>query len=546
MSRGKKVYFGLLLLFVFLVSTAHFSYAFFASKNEEHGKLNIVVGTLDYKLESIDLQNNTIVVKAKEIKEIQIKLSSLNDISSKYELYYTLDQENSNIRIGYSKETEDSILGTVDANSTKNITVVIRNESDTDSTVTFNVIGGLINNNLVLTNGTSLNQVVGKYKTYSIGDEITLTDGSKWHVLENSDEMEENVVLLSDYNLNSDGSYNTCCFGTDRSDSKSYWCSPRAFDSDFKNIYDENDSNNIGYFIKNIYSPLVSKEMPGVTNISLPTLKQISNLLGIDEPISFTFISKQQLELYPWLFQTNYWLKDTTNTNPWHVVGDTKPNLDYGLGAGDSAYLGARPTITIPKKYILNTYHSNHELPIGTSVEAVDGSKWHVLEASSSDSEYVTLLSDYNLNSDGSYNTGCGRDINSTYICSPMAFDSSINQNCDENNPTNICYFMKNTYKPLITKSLVRTTNVTLPTAEQLATADEKEFSQSVISGFGANRKWLTTTNYWTKTLNSSISYSVWFVGGDSWQIGSDGSDMSSIFGARPVITTLKSNSLAQ
>ena len=47
-----------------------------------------------------------------------------------------------------------------------------------------------------------------------------------------------------------------------------------------------------------------------------------------------------------------------------------------------------------------------------------------VLEASSSDSRDVTLLSDYNLNSDGSYNIECGKDISNGYSCSTLAFDS--------------------------------------------------------------------------------------------------------------------------
>ena len=160
MDRNKKIYFGILLIVIFLISTMFFSYAFFTSKTEGSGKLNIVAGDLDYKLVSNDLKDNKITVDAYTVKEINIKLTSLNDIDSKYELYYTLDKANSDVSVGYSKDTQNSVLGTIKANSSKNINIVIRNDSSSSTTVTFGVVGGLINNDLVLSTGNSLNQEV--------------------------------------------------------------------------------------------------------------------------------------------------------------------------------------------------------------------------------------------------------------------------------------------------------------------------------------------------------------------------------------------------
>ena len=62
MNKGKKIYFVLLLLIIFIVSTVYFSYAFFSNIHEAHGKLNIVAGNLDYKLESDSLENDSITV----------------------------------------------------------------------------------------------------------------------------------------------------------------------------------------------------------------------------------------------------------------------------------------------------------------------------------------------------------------------------------------------------------------------------------------------------------------------------------------------------
>ena len=83
MGKIKKSYFIILLISIFLVSTMYFSYAFFSNINEEHGKLNIVAGTLNYKIESNQLENNKVTVRFNETKVIDIKLTSLNSIDSK-------------------------------------------------------------------------------------------------------------------------------------------------------------------------------------------------------------------------------------------------------------------------------------------------------------------------------------------------------------------------------------------------------------------------------------------------------------------------------
>ena len=50
MSKGKKIYFLVLILITILVTTFYFSYAIFSNIQEKHGKLNIVAGTLNYKI----------------------------------------------------------------------------------------------------------------------------------------------------------------------------------------------------------------------------------------------------------------------------------------------------------------------------------------------------------------------------------------------------------------------------------------------------------------------------------------------------------------
>ena len=163
MSKGKKIYFLILILVTILVTTFYFSYAIFSNTKEEHGKLNIVAGTLNYKIESSELDSDSITLPANTSKEIKIKLTSLNEVSSKYELYYILDKTNDKVSVGYSKDTKDNVLGTIEGSSSKVISIVVRNDSDTSSKVTFKVLGGLLNNELALKDGNSLNKVVSIY-----------------------------------------------------------------------------------------------------------------------------------------------------------------------------------------------------------------------------------------------------------------------------------------------------------------------------------------------------------------------------------------------
>ena len=135
MKSKKLFYLAFLFIGVVLVSVMCVSYAFFTSINEEHGKLNIVAGTLDYKIESVELTDSKVTVGFNETKVIDIKLTSLNDVDSKYEIYYNYvtslnDTEKSRINIGYTTTNKDSISGEIEANKSKNIRIYINNSNN--------------------------------------------------------------------------------------------------------------------------------------------------------------------------------------------------------------------------------------------------------------------------------------------------------------------------------------------------------------------------------------------------------------------------------
>lgn len=165
--RKNIIYIGIILIMTVLVSVMCFSYAFFTHKIEDHGKLNIVAGTLNYKLENNKLENNnSITVPSGLTQRIDLKIISLNDIDSKYELYYITN--NNDIEVNYTSTSIDNPTGTIEAKSTKTVSIRINNKSEEDATVTFSVAGGFINNSLVLNEINHINALCDNETTFCI------------------------------------------------------------------------------------------------------------------------------------------------------------------------------------------------------------------------------------------------------------------------------------------------------------------------------------------------------------------------------------------
>ena len=145
MKKFKKYYVLIFILIMIIVVSISASYAIFSNTKEEHGKLNIVAGTLDYKIENKNLKNNQITVNANDKITTTLKITSLNTISSKYELYYQIENNIKDVKIGYASNTKDNVKGTIEANETKEIKIIIQNNSNQNVKVTFKVHGGLVN-----------------------------------------------------------------------------------------------------------------------------------------------------------------------------------------------------------------------------------------------------------------------------------------------------------------------------------------------------------------------------------------------------------------
>ena len=161
---SNKKYIVLLLIFLigFLTIYINTSYGLF-KKKDYLTSIDFVAGTLDYKIENVELENNSITLAAGSERKLTLTLTSLNQVDSKYELYYLINGEkvdNPDIEIGYTNESVDSVKGTISANDTKEITVSIKNNGNEAVNITLGCEGGLINNELVMAKGNSLDKLI--------------------------------------------------------------------------------------------------------------------------------------------------------------------------------------------------------------------------------------------------------------------------------------------------------------------------------------------------------------------------------------------------
>ena len=168
MDRKKVIYIGSILIITVIVSVTYFSYAFFVHKDEQHGKLNIVAGTLDYSIKGVGVSNNRVNLAAKQVKQLTLDIKSLNEIDSKYGLYYT--SSNANIKAYYKNNTPSLPLGQILKKSNNKIDVVLVNDTDAAGYIDFVITGGFVGNELTkVTNTNDIDLGV-------MGEDISYTD----------------------------------------------------------------------------------------------------------------------------------------------------------------------------------------------------------------------------------------------------------------------------------------------------------------------------------------------------------------------------------
>jgi len=166
--KKKKI---LLIIFIGIMVSGivlmYSSYALFSANQINKSAITIKVGTLTGKITSSALNSSHQITVAKgETKELEIKLENPNTINAKITLYYkgniTLPD---GFEIGYSESTKDVPPGAngyvMGKGSSKTISVVIKNNSSSNVTITFGTGAGLETPSLSIPSGTfALTEVV--------------------------------------------------------------------------------------------------------------------------------------------------------------------------------------------------------------------------------------------------------------------------------------------------------------------------------------------------------------------------------------------------
>lgn len=188
------------------------------------------------------------------------------------------------------------------------------------------------------------------FDTYIFGQEVTLLDGSKYHVLENSSSDDSKVKLISDYNINSNGNQDTKCIVSDfikqkiKKEDQYLYCSNMPLDDANTLLY--------GKFLENLQNNLKSYETR-IDNIEvrLPEKEELLKALNINEN---QVVNKVDVSNISWLVNLNFWTMTNNNKDIDYnfTLSSDSTTLSLKQYSKDSKYFGLRPVIIIEKDNI--------------------------------------------------------------------------------------------------------------------------------------------------------------------------------------------------
>lgn len=149
--KGKFIGIWLIIILIFVVliffST---SFAIF-KKQQEVDTVTLKVGELEYTMECSLLNNNQIDLPPNSNVVLDLKITSKNEIDSKYQLYYQTNASVSeNFVVGYLEESTHLPFGTISKNGEIVVKVLFKNRTSENIAVTLGLEAGFTHNELNL------------------------------------------------------------------------------------------------------------------------------------------------------------------------------------------------------------------------------------------------------------------------------------------------------------------------------------------------------------------------------------------------------------
>ena len=150
-----------------LITTA--SYATFVFLTSDYRAADIRFANLMYSMKIDDESTRTLTANANSVTTYDIDLDALNEITSKYLVYYTSSNNLTNVKVEYSNLSTGRGEGNIGPTASRRIRIVVTNDSSSAVTLNFSVKGGYVYNNLSLGSG--------EYKIDGIFDEKSEASG---------------------------------------------------------------------------------------------------------------------------------------------------------------------------------------------------------------------------------------------------------------------------------------------------------------------------------------------------------------------------------
>lgn len=185
--------------------------------------------------------------------------------------------------------------------------------------------------------------------SYTTGDFVTLKDNSGWTVVANSSDTDDDVLLLSNRLIDSEGNYITDC---------NVSVCTSAFDTTGLTTINKTAESNIGYILNQKYLPKLSRSLQGGNLASLEVrLLEDTEFAGLmtaafngTASVSYTVPSK-----YNHYTNYSFWLQTSRNISGVNYVSavDSATNrIVIENAATDTTTYGIRPVILINKSNI--------------------------------------------------------------------------------------------------------------------------------------------------------------------------------------------------
>lgn len=181
-----------------LIMTA--SYATFVFLTGEYKAADIRFANLMYSIKVDNATTKALTSKPNSVTTYELDMDALNEIGSKYLVYYTSENDLTNVKVEYSNLSTSKGDGKISPTGNRVIRIVVTNNSDSEVNLNFNVKGGYVYNSLNLNTGEYKIDGIYDEKSLSAGDVVVRTylNGKSVEEMPNYEDMTKNDYVFDD------------------------------------------------------------------------------------------------------------------------------------------------------------------------------------------------------------------------------------------------------------------------------------------------------------------------------------------------------------